>query len=441
MKKALPVFLSLLLAASCVACGKSPSESTQGPSNSLTAEKVELNCAVFAGSEAEENYWDSFTKRFMTAYPDYVVNFEYAAASSPEDYIKSKVAAGDFPDTMWVYQPALLIDGGVIQEIPKELEDLLLQPDAFKVGGKLYTMPMQSGALGMWYNKDIFEQAGITELPEVWPDFIEALEKISAIGIEPLGISAKDGWNVGGFFSFMWAPATYGAEPHWPALRNAGQVKYNNETTLRSLEQLAETVPYWQKGALSASADEVKSLFFTGKVAIMGNGGQYNAGEINSGEIQADFPVGFLPMPQDEADMRRVNTFSDNMFVISSEVQGAKLTAVTDLIAFFFQPESYEAYLSHSMAFPTVKGYEEMNIPMENEIASTMLSELHGAMNTLGTVLHAHAAQGDDMWPSGCREMTEKICQEIAAGNTDYGKLMDLMDEQWDKGLEQAKQK
>ena len=90
MKKALPVFLSLLLAASCVACGKSPSESTQGPSNSSTAEKVELNCAVFAGSEAEENYWDRLSQialdgllQFFTA------KVEQAAAN---DYFLTKIS-------------------------------------------------------------------------------------------------------------------------------------------------------------------------------------------------------------------------------------------------------------------------------------------------------------------------------------------------------------
>ena len=408
--------------------------------SAFATEPVDVNLVVFSNTETVDNAWRQFVDKASQKFPNYNIVLEMAPANAPEDYIKSRVAAGDFPDVMWVFQTALLIDGGVIQELPKELEDLMLAPEEYKVNDKLYSMPLGKGALGFWYNKGIFAKAGIEALPETWDEFLAACDKIQALGIEPIGMAASEGWYIAGMFNFLWSPATYGAEIHWPSMRNRGEVKFNNPTTLRSLEQFASSKPYWQAGYMSATYDEVKSLFFSEEVAILANGGQYNAGEIDSGEVNVDFEVGYLLPPQDEASMRRVNSFGDNMFVINAEVKDEKLTAVTEVLKYFYSPDCYPDFLSANVLMPAVKGYENEGMSCANPVANTMITELQAAMTTAGTVPHAHAAQGDDAWPSGCREMSEKICQEIAAGNTDYASLMDLMDKQWDLGIDQAAQ-
>ena len=402
-------------------------------------ETVEINMSYFADTEGAAQLWAYYFELLAERYPNYKVNFEMILTTGPEEIIRSKIAGGDFPDLIYVWQPALLIDGGIIQEIPKELEDMILTPNDFKVGGKLYTMPLHMGTLGFWYNKQIFAQAGITKLPETWPEFIDTLEKIKAIGIEPMSVTAKEGWSLAAIFDYFWSAATYGAEPNWSKLRNEGKVKFNNEVTRRALEMFAETIPYWQKGALSASYDEARSLFYDQKTAIL-QGGVWGIPQINEGEIVPDFDVGYLLPPMDDPNMRRATSYQDNLWVISKEATGEKFEAIVNMLKLYFSDEFYQTALTADASLPSIKGFETRGPQLTNPKAIVMMDEILAAASQFGTVPLAHATQGDNMWPAGCREMSEKIVQEIAAGNRDYDALMDLFDEQWDKGLAQAQQ-
>lgn len=53
-------------------------------------------------------------------------------------------------------------------------------------GGTLKTIPYQPNVFNIFYNAEIFEKAGITEVPKTWAEFLEACEKIKAAGFIPL---------------------------------------------------------------------------------------------------------------------------------------------------------------------------------------------------------------------------------------------------------------
>lgn len=53
-------------------------------------------------------------------------------------------------------------------------------------GGTLKSIPYQPFVFAIFYNEDIFEEAGITEVPATWEDFLAACDKIKAKGYVPL---------------------------------------------------------------------------------------------------------------------------------------------------------------------------------------------------------------------------------------------------------------
>lgn len=55
-------------------------------------------------------------------------------------------------------------------------------------GGKLKTIPYQPFVFDMVYNKTIFKEAGVTETPKTWDEFLAACEKIKAAGYTPLTV-------------------------------------------------------------------------------------------------------------------------------------------------------------------------------------------------------------------------------------------------------------
>src|SRR5262249_21669421 len=66
--------------------------------------------------------------------------------------------------------------------------------DLYKFDGKNYGVAYDWGAVGMWYNKDLFAKAGITDTPKTWDDLISVVKKLQAAGITPFTIGEKDKW-------------------------------------------------------------------------------------------------------------------------------------------------------------------------------------------------------------------------------------------------------
>lgn len=62
--------------------------------------------------------------------------------------------------------------------------------------GKMYSAPNTTGAYaGMYYNKELFAQAGIEKFPETLEDFWEACETLKAAGITPISLhTTETGW-------------------------------------------------------------------------------------------------------------------------------------------------------------------------------------------------------------------------------------------------------
>ena len=55
-----------------------------------------------------------------------------------------------------------------------------------KGGGTLKSIPYQPNVFAFFYNQDLFDQAGITEAPATWDEFLAACQKLKDAGITPL---------------------------------------------------------------------------------------------------------------------------------------------------------------------------------------------------------------------------------------------------------------
>ena len=74
---------------------------------------------------------------------------------------------------------------------------------AFTVDGTVYGMPMSILPGGIYYSKDLFAQAGITETPATIGDLEAAVEKLKAAGIAPIALGAKDAWPAAHWYYFF----------------------------------------------------------------------------------------------------------------------------------------------------------------------------------------------------------------------------------------------
>ena len=128
------------------------------------------------------------------------VNVEIIAYEKLYPMWTAAIEAGTFPDvSFFQYQEAgqyyaqdLMLDlTDLCAQIQRDNGDFipaLVSPATF--GGRVYAIPQKFYSVAIHYRKDMFEAAGITEVPKTWDEFREAAKKLTdeANGVYGAGI-------------------------------------------------------------------------------------------------------------------------------------------------------------------------------------------------------------------------------------------------------------
>ncbi|HUN07675.1 MAG TPA: extracellular solute-binding protein [Aggregatilineales bacterium] len=144
---------------------------------------------------------------FMAANPNVTIEITSLENEAFKERLATVMQAGDPPDlfqswgggVLWNYAsagllrditPELTADGGAWQNSFSAQAALNL----FKYEDGYYGAPWNFGAVGFWYNTELFEQAGITELPATWDEFLGVVQQLKDAGITPIALGQKDKW-------------------------------------------------------------------------------------------------------------------------------------------------------------------------------------------------------------------------------------------------------
>ena len=97
---------------------------------------------------------------------------------------------------------------GLLKDITKDVAwESDLSPtavDAFKVDGKTVGVPFEVGEVAFYYNKKLFEKAGVkAEDIKSWDDFLGAVKKLKAAGVTPLVVGAGEKWPMHFYYSYL----------------------------------------------------------------------------------------------------------------------------------------------------------------------------------------------------------------------------------------------
>lgn len=116
-----------------------------------------------------------------------------------------------------------MIDAGQMMDLTDKISDTVKTQMASSLesatyDGKVYGVPVTVQPGGIWYSKDLFEQAGITEVPTTWSEFLDACQKLKDAGIAPIALGAKDAWPAGHWY-------------YWLSLRSCSTEAYDKGMT------------------------------------------------------------------------------------------------------------------------------------------------------------------------------------------------------------------
>lgn len=234
-----------------------------------------------SASEATILAIQDIAKQYQEENPDLDFNFEIENISDHTAYLqKLKIlAASDElpewfdsdPDTWF----ADIVADGKAYSFEDLYKELGMYDQIFQISkeyarlsdGSLNLMTLQCNTEYFFYNKDLFEQAGITEAPKTFDELLADCKLLQDQEIIPIAMGAD------------WPILRYIAQVPFRLTGNeyienavSGEGSFGEEAGLKGAQFMQDIAQYFQEGWSSADYDTMNDLFASGQAAIMYNG-------------------------------------------------------------------------------------------------------------------------------------------------------------------------
>lgn len=248
----------------------------------------------------------------------------------------------------------------------------------YTIDDKLYSMPFKSSTPIMYYNKDMFDKAGITDVP----NSLEGIDKIGEQLMSKGGASEVMSLGIYGWF--------------FEELIGKQGLNYANNGNGR--DKTATAVEFDKNGAAKNILTEWQKLNKDGYAPIVGKGGDAGLADFSAGksaitlgstaslkqilqDVNGKFNVGTAYFPKvKESDKGGVSIGGASLWALDNK-DPKKLRATWEFVKFLISPESQAYWNAQTGYFPvTTKSQDEQTF--KDNIAQypqfqTAIDQLH----------------------------------------------------------------
>ena len=202
-----------------------------------------------------------------------------ADRTSYDQKLRTMIAGGQMPDMFDLDATpyaAELGEKGMLTDMDAFLDEIGEKdsyiPLALDYGrtadGKLYTLPLELSTEMIWYNVDMFKDAGI-EAPKTLDELLEDCKALNDKGYTAFGIGGGDGWPL------LRLLATYPFRMTGNDFLNdlsTGKAKMSDEPGMKAAEFMSNIGKYFQPGFSTTDVATGLNLFLSGKSAMYPTG-------------------------------------------------------------------------------------------------------------------------------------------------------------------------
>ena len=313
-----------------------------------------------------------------------------------------------------------------------EYDTSVLEPNLaayYTINDMLYSMPFNSSTPLMYYNKDMFDAAGITEIPD-------SLEAIAQIGDKLLDSGAQEVMSLG----------IYG----WFFEQFIGKqgLEYANNGNGRT--EAATAVAFDENGAAANILNEWKNLYDLGYAPNVGKGGDAGLADFSAGksaitlgstaslkqilqDVDGKFEVGTAYFPKVKStDEGGVSIGGASLWALDNS-DPKKLRATWEFVKFLISPESQAFWNAETGYFPVNVDAHDEDVFKENiekyPQFETAIDQLHdSAPQYAGALLSVF---------SEARAIVESEIESMLNGNETVDEAVDSMASQINDAIEE----
>jgi raffinose/stachyose/melibiose transport system substrate-binding protein len=331
-----------------------------------------------SNNEPGKGFYEQVAKDFEAENPGVDVKISAMAHEDMVDKLAAAFQSGDLPDIYMERGGGELanhVDAGLTRDITEdaaeEIEKIGGSVAGWQVEDKTYALPFSVGVVGVWYNKDLFAQAGITEPPTTMAQWYDVIEKLKAAGIAPISVGAGDKWPA----AHYWNYTALRSCPEDVLKDAVGSLDFSDECFIQAGEELEELLAKkpFNPGFLTTAAQEgatsASGLLVTGKVA-MEMQGHWEPGVMqgltDDGKGLGD-KTGWFPFPAVEGGKGdpTAQLGGGDAWAVA---EGAPDEAV-DLVKYLLSDEVQQGFAENDMGLPT-------NPAASDSVSDPALSEL-----------------------------------------------------------------
>lgn len=192
---------------------------------SKNTDGTEVTLKVFDSMAYGIEAYDDLIKKFEENHPGVKVEIQHAANDS-NTLLQSRFNSGDIPD-IFLNEPGASAslyyeysyDWAHDTELLSKFHEgaLNLTKDS---KGSIYGLPWTYETMAFIYNKDVFDKAGITELPNSIDELGVVCKKLQDSGTKPISIAGKENWVLGQMATHFIMDKSLDAEGTVSALKN-----------------------------------------------------------------------------------------------------------------------------------------------------------------------------------------------------------------------------
>lgn len=321
---------------------------------------ITLNVAGATSSPAEDALVQQNLKKFTQTHPNIKVNWTGLA-----DYptkMRANISSGNVPDVFYV-QPQMgseYINAGKLLNLSpymaktgvktSDYYEALMSPFTCK-GGQVYGIPKDWNTLGLFYNKQMFQSAGVA-LPTdnwTWTDMQNAAKKLTKSGnaaTSTYGITLAADASRWGAFLF----AAGGSMLN----KDGTQATFNTTAGIKSLQFYTG----FQKDGTSVLPGSVSSAWpgeaFGKQRAAMALEGGWLIPFLSSTYPNVQYDI--APLPKDPDTGKRANLIYTNAWGAYASTKHPE--AAWELIKYMTGTDVQKTQLDAGFALPTIKGLQ-----------------------------------------------------------------------------------
>jgi raffinose/stachyose/melibiose transport system substrate-binding protein len=351
------------------------------------------------------------------------------------DVVNTAISSGTGPDLIFYDAgpgyAGVLADAGLILPLDDYAAEFgwnerIAAPavEATTIDGSFYGMPLQTDLIGVYYNKTLLDQEGLT-VPETLDELVTFCGQAAEKGYIPVNFADAEGWPAFHQFS-MTANQMVGPDGIRALLNSEGS--WDTPEIVTAIEAFFVTLRdagCFPEDPVAIGYDDGSPLFFNGEALL------YPTGSWLIAEMEAqmpDYEVGFVPFPEIEGGQGRVWISGvGSAWYISSTTQHPDEAAA--FIDYLFSQEAAEKWIGVSRYFVPV----DVDL---SSIESSPLSDL--VIETLQTAGDEGVQFGynvDVLAPPEFNEMMLSGFQAILVGDKTPEQQAADLEAAWEEGM------